>query len=91
MRLIRSRSLPHLPTTFDQGTASVNTETDIKSELLSPSELAARYKGRVTERTLANWRSTGQGPRFIKVGGRVMYCVKSVKDWEQRRTSPDRK
>lgn len=61
------------------------------NELLSPSELAARYKGRVTERTLANWRSTGQGPRFIKVGGRVMYPAEAVQTWEDRRMSPDRK
>lgn len=58
------------------------------TELISPSELASRYKGRVTERTLANWRSTGQGPRFIKVGGRVMYPVDAVIAWEQKRMSP---
>lgn len=65
----------------------MNTEK-INTELLAPAELASRYKGRVTERTLANWRSTGQGPRFIKVGGRVMYPVDSVIAWEQRRMSP---
>lgn len=58
------------------------------TELLSPAELATRYKGRVTERTLANWRSTGQGPRFVKVGGRVMYPVDAVIAWEQKRMSP---
>lgn len=58
------------------------------TELIPPSELASRYKGRVTERTLANWRSTGQGPRFIKVGGRVMYPVDAVIAWEQKRMSP---
>lgn len=57
-------------------------------ELLSPKDLSERYKGRVTERTLANWRSTGQGPRFVKIGGRVMYPVEKVIEWEERRMSP---
>ena len=60
----------------------------MESELLSPKDLSERYKGRVTERTLANWRSTGQGPRFVKIGGRVMFPVDQVKEWEERRMSP---
>jgi hypothetical protein len=53
---------------------------------LTPNELAARYKGAITVRTLANWRSTGNGPRFTKVGGRVLYPVSAVQDWEKDRT-----
>lgn len=74
-----------------QNTSELVNGMPMSSELLSPADLAARYKGRVTVRTLANWRSTGQGPRFLKVGGRVMYSAKAVIDWEERRTSPDRK
>lgn len=29
---------------------------------------AARYLGVVTEKTLANWRSLGMGPPFVRVG-----------------------
>ena len=74
-----------------QITSKTESEMPVASELMSPDELVARYKGRVTVRTLANWRSTGQGPRFVKVGGRVMYPATAVIDWEDRRTSPDRK
>lgn len=55
-------------------------------EYLTPVELVDRYKGTITIRTLANWRSTGDGPAYTKVGGRVLYPVKSVIEWESART-----
>ncbi len=33
---------------------------------------AAGYVGS-KEKTLANWRSQGKGPKFIRVGGRIFY------------------
>lgn len=56
------------------------------AEYLTPSELVARYKGTITIRTLANWRSTGEGPRYTKIGGRVLYPVEAVTTWELSRT-----
>lgn len=58
-----------------------------EAKFMTPRELVARYKNRVTERTLANWRSTGQGPRFVKIGGRVMYPINRVAEWENERES----
>lgn len=58
-------------------------------QYLTPTELAARYKGRITVRTLANWRSTKNGPRFTKIGGRVLYPVDAVIEWEKSRTQSD--
>lgn len=55
---------------------------------LTPAELVSRYKGTITIRTLANWRSTGEGPRYTKVGGRVLYPVEAVIEWERNRTLP---
>lgn len=39
--------------------------------------------------TLANWRSVGMGPTFVKVGGRVRYRASSVNTWvaDQERTA----
>lgn len=54
--------------------------------LLTPEEVAARYKGKLSVRTLANWRTSGGGPDFTKVGGRVMYPLSAVREWEQKRT-----
>lgn len=56
---------------------------------LTPQELADRYKGQITVRTLANWRSTGNGPKFTKVGGRVLYPMDAVTEWEKSRTKSD--
>lgn len=56
------------------------------AEYLTPAELVARYRGTITVRTLANWRSTGEGPRYTKVGGRVLYPVQGVIEWEAART-----
>jgi hypothetical protein len=58
------------------------------TQYLTPAELVARYKATITIRTLANWRSTGEGPRYTKVGGRVLYPVEAVIDWEKTRTLP---
>jgi hypothetical protein len=53
---------------------------------MTPTEVAERYKGRITERTLANWRSSRQGPPFCKVGGRVFYKAEDLIEWESKRT-----
>lgn len=55
------------------------------SQYFTPAELCARYKGLVSERTLANWRSRGEGPSFVKIGGRVLYRAREVALWESRR------
>lgn len=53
---------------------------------LTPKEVSERYRGTISTRTLANWRSTGDGPQFTKVGGRVLYSIASIEEWEKRRT-----
>lgn len=56
------------------------------TEYLTPTDLVNRYRGTITIRTLANWRSTGEGPRYTKIGGRVLYPLDAVKSWEESRT-----
>lgn len=58
----------------------------LASELLTPGEVVARYKGAITTRTLANWRSQQQGPTYIKVGSRVLYPADALAAWEVSRT-----
>ena len=53
-------------------------------EYLQPRELAARWRGVVTLSTLDNWRSQNRGPRFVKIGGRVLYPVAEVEAYELR-------
>lgn len=53
-------------------------------EYLQPRELAERWRGVVTLATLDNWRSQSRGPRFVKIGGRVLYPVAEVEAYELR-------
>ena len=50
---------------------------------LSQHELARRW--RLSPRTLERWRWTGEGPKFLKVGGRVAYRLQDVETWEAER------
>lgn len=47
---------------------------------LNQTELAARWT--ISPRTLERWRFTGEGPQFIKIGGRVAYRVQDVEAYE---------
>jgi hypothetical protein len=53
---------------------------------LTPEEVAARYKNAVSTKTLSNWRSAGTGPKFTKVGGKVLYALSDLAAWESERT-----
>lgn len=55
-------------------------------QYLTPAELVERYKKTITVRTLANWRSIGEGPKYTKIGGRVLYPLDGVTSWEAART-----
>jgi hypothetical protein len=41
----------------------------------------AEYWG-ISARTLERWRSIGWGPRYIKIGGRVVYRVEDILEYE---------
>ncbi|MEV6304992.1 DNA-binding protein [Actinoplanes sp. NPDC051861] len=49
---------------------------------LSAPDLALRW--RVTVGHLANERSAGRGPAYLKLGGRVVYRLADVEDYEER-------
>ena len=43
-------------------------------------ELAARWN--ISHRTLERWRWTGEGPQYVKLGGRVVYRLEDVEAYE---------
>jgi hypothetical protein len=52
---------------------------------LTPRELADRWRNQISLSTLDNWRSSqNRGPRFVKIGGRVLYPVVEVEAYELR-------
>lgn len=57
------------------------------TQYLTPEDLAARYRG-MSPKTLANWRSQGKGPPWIKTEGRVYYALSDVVAWERSRRRP---
>lgn len=52
---------------------------------LTPEELQRRLRLK-NVRTLANWRVKGKGPKFTKVGARVLYPLVEVEWWELANT-----
>jgi hypothetical protein len=48
--------------------------------ILTPERLAERLDG-ITEKTLADWRYKGTGPRFFRAGKRVFYREGDVDAW----------
>jgi len=53
----------------------------MKAECMNQLELAVRW--RISHRTLERWRWTGEGPKFLKVGGRVVYRLSDIEEYEQ--------
>ncbi len=51
---------------------------------LNQIDLARRWS--ISPRTLERWRWLGQGPRYIKIGGRVVYSVEEVEAFEEQQT-----
>ncbi|MFN3624674.1 helix-turn-helix domain-containing protein [Elioraea sp.] len=50
---------------------------------LTQIELAQRW--RISPRTLERWRWLGQGPRYLKIGGRVVYRLEDVEAFEDEK------
>ena len=55
--------------------------TKVDAICINQMELAARW--RISHRTLERWRWTGEGPRFVKLGGRVVYRLSDIEEYEQ--------
>jgi hypothetical protein len=47
---------------------------------LNQIDLARRW--RVSPRTLERWRWLGEGPQYLKLGGRVLYRVSDIEAYE---------
>ena len=49
---------------------------------INQTSLAKRWG--ISQRTLERWRSIGWGPKFHKMGGRVVYMMQDVEAYEAR-------
>lgn len=53
-------------------------------DALLSAEQAATVLG-LSVKTLANWRVSGAGPAFLKLGGRVLYDPADLQAWRDAR------
>jgi len=60
--------------------------TPDSKKYLSVEEVAKRYDGLISVRTLNNWRTQGNGPAFVKLGGKVAYPLDKLIEWEAKQT-----
>ena len=81
MTRAKARSSPTFSDPARQRTAVL---TDKK--FMTPKDVSDRYEGRIGVRTLANWRSQGSGPPFVKIGGAILYKFDDLNAWEQANT-----
>lgn len=57
-----------------------------KKRYLTAEEVVERYRGMISIRTWANWRSLRQGPKFLKCGKTVLYDEAELDAWDERNT-----
>lgn len=59
-----------------------------RPHLLTPEEAAAQLRRRPS--TLRNWRWRGEGPDYIRYGGRVHYTMDAITRWlSSHQVSPE--
>lgn len=57
------------------------------NQLLTPLEVVDRWRGAVTEKTLAEWRSKDTGPIYVKIGRKCLYPLEHIKEYEKEHLS----
>lgn len=55
---------------------------------LTPADVSRRLGGRISVKTLANWRSQRKGPPFRRIGGRVLYPLEDLETWNRAAGGP---
>jgi predicted DNA-binding transcriptional regulator AlpA len=66
---------------FSAGFREEPKEKPMATKHLNQIDLAARWN--ISHRTLERWRWTGEGPQYVKLGGRVVYRLEDVEEYER--------
>jgi hypothetical protein len=64
-------------------------EQDRQEPLAVDEREAARLCGGVSRSTLRSWRSQGRGPRFARLGRRIVYRLTDLRDFLNESISMD--
>lgn len=54
----------------------------MQDSFLTPSALAQRWS--LEPNTLGQWRWNGRGPKYLKIGRRVLYRLNDIEEFEKR-------
>lgn len=60
--------------------SGLNRRSDALVRHLNQKQLADRWA--ISPRSLERWRWEGKGPRYLKIGGRVVYRLDVVEEYE---------
>lgn len=52
---------------------------------ITTKELSKRWK--INPNTIEHWRSVGLGPKFIRIGRKILYSLNSISEFEQMNTA----
>ena len=63
-------------------------EEDMTVHHLNQLELSRRWN--MSPRTLERWRSLGEGPPYLKIGGHVVYRQEDIEQYEAEQRRNDR-
>ena len=50
---------------------------------LTPQELAQRWN--IASHTLSQWRWNARGPRYLKIGKRILYRLEDIQEFEEKK------
>jgi predicted site-specific integrase-resolvase len=53
------------------------------ASFLTPASLASRWS--IAPNTLKQWRWNGRGPLYVKIGGRVLYRLADIEQFEEQK------
>jgi predicted DNA-binding transcriptional regulator AlpA len=73
------RSLPQDPAVWLTNGQTASKGDQMNRKYLTPTEVETMFG--VKEKTLANWRSQGRGPKYHKIGKLIRYSTEDLQDW----------
>ncbi len=59
------------------------------TQIINSKTLATRW--RMSPATLARWRHEGRGPLFLKIGGKILYRLEDIENFERQATLQETK
>ena len=66
------------------GTNAQEPAPEALGPYLTQAELMERWRGQIQGATLNTWRSRKLGPPYVKIGGRVLYPLRAVEEFERK-------